>query len=907
MNPEQQGHLRFGRHLSCAASGALAMMAVLVIAVPVRATSMPAAGTRLLGASIPFAPNAGQWPMEAAFGAQTFAGAVFVTTSGQLRYNLRGSPTGAARTAERVLMETLVDRDARPRTLRPAGIDRQQAQVSYFVGDDTSRHRAGLPTFQAVHLGEVYPGIEMQVRATGANVEKIFTVAPHHDPDRICIRFDGVSGLRIGENGELIADTPTGPVSYTAPIAFQETQDGAREPVAVRYVVDASAPIYAFALGAYDRARPLTIDPVIASTYLGGSGVDAVNALAIAAVGDGSVYVAGQTTSTNFPATAGSAQFTHAADASGIDAFVARFDPQLSTLLGATYFGGNGDDAARTIALTDTADVLIAGTTTSTNLPGTASSAQPASPGAGTHGFVARLNPTLTILTRTTYVGGNANTGIESIAITPDAVYVTGSTFATNLPATLGAAQPASAGLEDAFVARLVPDLTSFVRTSYFGGTSNDRASAVAIHPQSGDVYIAGEANSPVLPGITGGGQPSKSGSGDGFIARLSRDLGSIRQSSYYGGTGRDAIQALAVHPLTGEVYASGFTHSTNLSSTAGSAQSAASGGAPDAFVLRMSADLRDIQNATYFGGTGNNENAPALAIHPASGEVYVAGQTNSTSLAGTTGAIQPSFGGVNDGYVVRLRADLAAALQSTFFGTLSNEALDGIAVHPFTHDVYIGGLTLSTSVLPGAATGEFPTSGGSADGFVARLSADLTLADKTSVAFFFAPKFGAIAGSTVTSAPATLTGFTGTLATYITGGADARYCVSSAANCTCDVLAFTAANANVLTAGQSICMSDKAGLLPNQSAVSTFHAGGGAASFVITTGAALATPCSLDIDGNGVMDALSDGLIVLRALFGLTGTTVTNGIGFGAGATRTTWSQLQAFLNNSCGATFAP
>jgi hypothetical protein len=63
---------------------------------------------------------------------------------------------------------------------------------------------------------------------------------------------------------------------------------------------------------------------------------------------------------------------------------------------------------------------------------------------------------------------------------------------------------------------------------------------------------------------------------------------------------------------------------------------------------------------------------------------------------------------------------------------------------------------------------------------------------------------------------------------------------------------------------------------------------------------------CSLDVDGNGAQDALTDGLLILRAMFGLTGTAVTNGA-VGSGASRADWTALRAYLNGNCGANFPP
>src|SRR5207249_2503604 len=125
----------------------------------------------------------------------------------------------------------------------------------------------GLHTFERINLGEVFGGINVQLRATGTNVEKIFTVAPHHDPRRILLQLDGATRLEVDQRGELIAHTDNGPIVYTAPVAFQEDAQGNRQPVDVRYVLDAHTNRYRFALARYDVTRALVIDPLLRSTY----------------------------------------------------------------------------------------------------------------------------------------------------------------------------------------------------------------------------------------------------------------------------------------------------------------------------------------------------------------------------------------------------------------------------------------------------------------------------------------------------------------------------------------------------------------------------------------------------------------------------------------------------------------
>ncbi len=200
---------------------------------------------RIASASVPFVPNAGQWNEQVSFAAQTFAGTVFLTTDGKLVFSLPGKLPENAKVAGGgvenaakpvrghhpsdqqpvvqsgpgwVLTETLVGANRRPVVALPAGYLPGAAQVSYFIGNDAGRHQRALPALERVSLGEVFPGITVQLRATGSNVEKIFTVAPRQDTDLVRVQLGGATHIELGRNGELIAHTGNGPVAYTGGI-----------------------------------------------------------------------------------------------------------------------------------------------------------------------------------------------------------------------------------------------------------------------------------------------------------------------------------------------------------------------------------------------------------------------------------------------------------------------------------------------------------------------------------------------------------------------------------------------------------------------------------------------------------------------------------------------------------------
>jgi hypothetical protein len=685
-------------------------------------------GERISGVRIPFIANSGQTDPAVAYYAPTFAGTVFVTRDGRIVYSLPGKKASAAGGRSSVkgearpgwsLTETAVGAEARPN-----GVDRASTGVSYFHGNDPARWRTGVPTFEGVSLGEVWPGISLELRARGKNVEKLFTIAPGADPSRIRMSMVGARRLSTDRTGALIASTGLGDVTFTPPAAYQE-RHGVRRSVKVVYELRGRQ--YGFRLDGYDPDTTVVIDPLLQATYLGGSADDGTSVLstdlAIHPV-SGDVYVAGFTQSANFPGTAGGAQ--PAFGGPSFDAFVGRFDAGLTTLKQATYLGGGFDDQAYSLAIHPASgDVYVAGATASTDFPGTAGGAQTAMAGCN-DGFVARLNPALTTLKQSTYLGGSACELAFSLAFHTASgdVYIGGATSSSDFPGTAGGAQTTNAGAEDGFVARLNANLTALAQATYLGGTGSDEAFGLTVHPTSGDVYAVGITTSTDFPGTAGGAQPGYGGgSSDGFVARLNGGLTTLTQATYLGGSDSEDGQELRIHPASGDVYAGGSTRSTDFPGTTGGAQ-AASGGSDDLFVARLNVGLTTIKQATYFGGSGQ-EFRFALAIHSTSGEVYIGGVTGSGDLPNTGGGAQPVDGGDYDGFIVRFNEGLTTVNQATFLGGSSSDSVEGLAIHPTSGDVYAAGFTTSTD-FPGAAGGAQPAVGGLTDAFVARLTADL-------------------------------------------------------------------------------------------------------------------------------------------------------------------------------------
>lgn len=175
-----------------------------------------------------------------------------------------------------------------------------------------------------------------------------------------------------------------------------------------------------------------TVGALVFSSYLGGRGPDAATAVAIAS--DGSIFVAGESTSDDFPTRSA----FQAARAGGADAFVAKLAEDGGTLVSSSYLGGAADDAALAIAALGN-DAVVAGVTRSTDLP-TSAGWQPAcgscaAPAFAPDGFVARVAGESGALRMLSYLGGRSEDRIAGVAVSSDArIVVAGSTFSSDFP-----------------------------------------------------------------------------------------------------------------------------------------------------------------------------------------------------------------------------------------------------------------------------------------------------------------------------------------------------------------------------------------------------------------------------------------------------------------------------------------
>jgi hypothetical protein len=604
--------------------------------------------------------------------------------------------------------------------------------ANYFLGDDPTQWQTRVPLFAGVGAMSMGPGVDCLVYAGDRGLEMDFDVARGADLRRLRLDVSGARSLRVSAEGDLLIAGRAAEILLRNPAIYQ-MKAGQRIGVAGGYAM-LSAHEVAFRIGAHDSALPLVIDPSVAVTYttfLGGSGADSANAVALDA--SGLVYIGGTTTKASFPETATTEPWPLGGPS---DFFVAKLDPTktgAASLLALTFIGGSGDEEGGKLAVNATAaSVALVGTTTSTNYPTTDSTKLVK----GTNDLaLSVLDSTLSTLSFSTVLDGtgafatpldsSGTHGTPAVAFDPSGrVLVTADTTAPDLPVTAGAYQPVWGGTaqtdtpappqSDGMLA--VYSGPTLVYLTYFGinGFTNDEGNfvpaTVGVTGLAVDlvaqVYVAGFTSQPGtgFP-VTNGFQTTYAGGAyDAFLMSFTpKGLGTadLIYSTFLGGTGSDEAMAVAVdQAIPANAYVVGTTTSQDelTTPTVSGFQSTFTGtaGAFLAAVAQTTAGVTTLSYATYLGGDSSTTDS-ALAVSSLSANaVYVTGLAESHNFP-TLNTLQ-SFSGTGDAFLAKLdttAAGAASLLYATLLGGGNAAQGNGVAALP-TGEIVVAGSTTS-------------------------------------------------------------------------------------------------------------------------------------------------------------------------------------------------------------------
>ena len=425
-----------------------------------------------------------------------------------------------------------------------SGQELEPEKSNYFVGSDPAKWQTDLPHYARVKIQGVYPHVDMLYYATEQQLEYDFVVSPLGDPKRLRMRFDGQDHLSIDRAGKLVLQAGKERLTLQTPTTYQ-TVHGQRKLVQAAFVQSGQHEVK-IRVGSYDHALPLIIDPKLEySSYLGGTDDEGIFGIGFDL--EGNIYVAGETSSLNFPG-AGVPQEKLGGD---YDAFVSKFNRDGSRLLYSTYLGGSMYDHAVGLAVEPRGAVYVAGITSSPNFP-VVNAIQPSLKGSS-NAFITKLDPSGSRLTFSTYLGGSEDDGASGITLGRSGdVFVAGFTTSSDFPITPGSAQQVcDLGVHpgvctgDGFLTKLKASGTALRYSTFLGGSSYDQISAVKVDRDDA-AYVVGQTSSTDFP-TRDAFQPALAGYANAFVAKVSPAGNSIEASSYLGGEGYDAAMDLAL------------------------------------------------------------------------------------------------------------------------------------------------------------------------------------------------------------------------------------------------------------------------------------------------------------------------------------------------------------------------
>jgi hypothetical protein len=584
--------------------------------------------------------------------------------------------------------------------VQPVGVQELPGKVNYLIGRHRWTH---IPTYARVVYRNIYPHIDLSYYGRKGRLEYDWVLHPGANPSAIRLRVVGAQSMTLDTHGNLDLRTGSGVLRQALPVIYQviggsrraisgryvlsDGHDlriaigaydrsktliidpvlsystyigGNKNDVGIGIAVDGQGNAYVAGytnstlnfprVGARQSSLAGPLDAFVTkisadgktflySTYLGGSGSDQAEGIAVDTLGN--MYVTGYTNSTDFP-TNSSMISTHG----GYDEFAVKLDPTGATLLYSTLIGGPNNDYAFGIAIDSLGNAYIAGQTNSGGATGNDITMN-------------SLAPTGALAGTLTYGTGGDDAGTAIALDNAGNVWETGYVGASGLPPASPAVTPIQGtyggGTHDAFVAKIrnplgTPAVPSIAYITYFGGSGDDQGTGIAVQGSSNDLYVTGSTDSSNFPRVLPF-QSSNAGGVDAFIAKITTTgTPALAWSTYWGGGGDDHATSIAVDSI-GEAIVAGYTTSTDLP-VASAVQNTYGGGPHDAFLLKVNSSGSGVTYATYLGGSGDDEGFGVAT--DASGYAYITGYTTSGNFA-TTGAAQTTPGGQEDAFAAKI------------------------------------------------------------------------------------------------------------------------------------------------------------------------------------------------------------------------------------------------------------
>jgi alpha-tubulin suppressor-like RCC1 family protein len=565
----------------------------------------------------------------------------------------------------------------------PIGLDEQITRSNYFLGGRGTY--TNVRSFEAIIYYDLWEGIDLYYKATSKGIKYEFRVAPGANPEDICVKSEGQEQIIFGKDSLIILKGKERFIDEGLKVYQENAEIDAK-------FVEKGRNAFGFQIRKYDENKPLIIDPLLYSTFVGGSSYDYGHSIAVDM--EGNIYVTGNTRSSDFPTTENAYNRTHG---DGLDCFVFKLSADGSTLLYSTFIGGSSYDSGQSIAVDMEGNIYVTGNTESGDFPTTAN-AYNRTHGDGFDCFVFKLSADGSTLLYSTFVGGSSHDSGYSIAVDMEGnTYVTGNTQSGDFPTTENAYNRTfGGGYIDCFVFKLAANGSTMLYSTFIGGNDWDMGRSITLDNQ-GNAYITGETVSVNFPTSINAYNNTHGGESDCFICKLSADGSTLLYSTFIGGNDEDYGISITLDSQ-GNMYLTGRTSSPNFPTTKNVYNRTHSGYYGDCFVCKLSADGSYLHYSTFVGG--NEWDMGRSIVIDEEDNTYVCGTTKSKNFPTSINAYNNTHGGEYDCFVFKLSVDGSTLLYSTFVGGSSSESGYSIAID-MEGNAYVTGNTQS---------GDFPT-----------------------------------------------------------------------------------------------------------------------------------------------------------------------------------------------------
>jgi hypothetical protein len=569
----------------------------------------------------------------------------------------------------------------------PSGM--QEGYYNYFIGNDSTKWASFVRLYSEVLIQDIYPGIDIRYYFDNGLIRYDYIAKPGADLAQINLKIKGSDGYSINEKGELTLKTSLGKITHGKLFAYQNNGNKKTE-IACSFFKNRNGKIGVSA-EYYNPALALVIDPLVYSTFIGGSQADESKSIKID--GSGNAYITGNTGSTDYPTTTGAYDISSSAASPYYlyDVFITKLNASGSALIYSTFIGGNDYDWVYSIATDNSGNTFITGNTKSADYPTTSGAYDKTYNGTGQFGedvIVTKLNSTGSVLSYSTFIGGSGQDIGYSLAI--DGIgnaFITGITNSSNFPTTTGAYNVSFNGNGEIFVIKLNITGSACVYSTFI----NDGQASSIVVDGSGNAYIAGSTGFFNFPTTTGAYDVSFNGNDDVFVTKLNATGSALVYSTFIGGSDNDGCNSMAIDG-SGNAFLTGFTDSHDFPTTAGAYDVSFRG----AFITKLNASGSALVYSTFLGGS--KANFTNSIVIDGSGNAFVTGYTNSSDYPITIGTYDKSYNGGNcDVFLSKLNNSGTALLYSTYLGGSNNEGGSALAIDS-NSNVFIIGSTNSTN-----------------------------------------------------------------------------------------------------------------------------------------------------------------------------------------------------------------